>query len=1082
MSIACRHCQRANRDDATFCDGCGRRIATGTSYDAYGAVELRYGTFLFCDLVHSTALASRIDGEDLRRVFQWFRGQVDIVARQHEGHLIRFVGDGAFLSFGLPQASEDSPESAVRAGLGLVRAISSTEPIPGVRLALRVGIASGTVVFGDVIEEAAIKEDSIVGSVAHLAARLAAAASPNEVVIADPTRRAIGHFFECRDLGRLVLKGFEGGERGWQVIAETQIVSKFEAHHAHDTTQDLINCVEVMSKLNEAWAESLAGHGRAVILKGESGIGKSKVARTLRAQALLSCATVVEIDCTSRTRNTPLYPFSVLVQQLAEIRSNDTDTDRLRKAMAVLQRLDGPEASISPLHYLGPLFGIAEGEADVSGDSAERVREITVGLLVELLASLMQGAPLFMLCEDMHWADASSLLVVQRLCIRISLLPVLLVATLRPGPDSASIELENSEQIVLGALDDQCATAMIHLLTPADGLAPQIVERIIERAEGVPLFIEELCRSELDAVNNQPTRQSASQARATAVPQILQAIIEARLDRWRDIKSIIQAASVIGRDFPLRLLSELIPERSVHLPDAMARLVDAGLLTAGIDTRTAQMRFRHALIHEAVYETLLLEDRKRLHDRVAQLLVQHFDGLPESAPDLIAQHLIAAQRFEEAIVCLTAAGSQASHRAAYLESASHSRNGLALLEKLSDPRKRTEHELELLTQLGVAISATKGYTAPEVEATYRRARELVHDDPDPEKSFPGVRGLATYYFVRNEQAVSGELATLGLEMAKASGRIDFVIEALTVRGYTDMYAGRIEAAQAALQECATLYRLHGGETLHYLSVQDAGSAAWAILGMVCWLRGDSAGAEASIKLAIDHVNRLDRPFDIAYANCFIAQQLNVQRRHADAMVHATVSVELAKKHGFGTWLVCGLMQQAVAASSMAPSAEAVTGLRGAMAAYMGAGAQAAIPFFFWGLARGLTGLGDQEGARTALTEGLTRARETGELYLMPELLILASDLEPSDQAAHLLLKQAQLTALQQGAIILALRAVLTSLRRRGVATDDPQRDLEAWAAIEAQAPYPTDPGWARAALAGATQALEAAEGRRHFQH
>lgn len=1073
MPLQCRHCQRTNRDDASFCDCCGRRLRGGAADAASeSTVELRYGTFVFCDLVHSTALANRIDLEDLRRVFRWFREQVDLVARHHDGHLIRFVGDGAFLSFGLPEASEDATESAVRAGLALVSAISTGEALPGISLALRVGIASGTVVFGDLIDEAVVKEQSVVGSVPHLAARLAATAPQNGVVIADSTRRAVGRFFECRDLGRLDLKGFDGGERAWLAVAETQIASTFEARRGSGSSHELVGREAPLALLADAWNHARERHGSAVVISGNAGIGKSRLARTVRRRAQRDSATLVEIDCTPRTQNTPLYPVSVLMRRLAGIRPQDTDAERLRRASELLQRKELDDARIpNALRYLGPIFGLAAVDEDASEESAERVRERTITLLVDLLASMAGDAPLFMLCEDVHWADASTLLVIQRLCERLVELPALLVATLR---GTVAIELPNSNSIALGALDDETAAAMIRSLTRADALPAPMIERIIARAEGVPLYLEELCQGEFDAATR-TERASAGANRDQAVPPIIQASIEARLDRWSDIKSIIQAASVIGRDFALPLLSELVPERRRELPDAIARLVDAGLLVQNFDVRSGPMRFSHALIHDAVYQTLLRTERQRLHAHVAQLLVQHFDGLPESAPDVVAQHLAAALRFEEAIGCLITAGVQASERAAYLESASHSRSALALLDKLTDPRVRTQYELQLRVQLGVAIAATQGYASPEVEATYRAARELCRDDTDPAITFPVVRGLATFYFVRNEQNIADEMSSLCVETADRSARPEFMIEALTVRGYTDMYRGQLEVAQQALEQCASLYRLHQGERFRYPSVQDAGTAALSILGMVCWLRGDGAGADRSVALAIEHVERLGRPFDKAYANCFIAQQLNVQRRHAEAMQHAAVSVELGTRHGFGTWLVCGLMQQSIAAAALGPSPEAVSGLRQAMGAYLAAGAQAAVPFFLWGLALGLRQIGDAAGAQAALAEGLRSVRSTGEVYLEAELLILTAELESSDARAELLLAEARRVAVQQGAATLALRAVLTLLRRRGVSSDDPHRDLAAWHVLEARAPCPVDQGWASTALLGASRCLDAIE-------
>lgn len=1072
MVNTCPACLHQTRRRARFCDRCGIPLdgPIPPLADHDRSVEQRHATFLFCDLVHSTQLANTLDLEDLRRVFRQFRYTVAEVAKRHAGHLTRFVGDGAFMSFGYPEAREDAPDSAVRAGLDLVRSVRSMAPMPGVSLDLRVGIASGTVAVGDLIDEAAVKEESVIGSAPHLAARLVAEAPPGGVLIADSTQRLAAGFFEYRDLGPLQLKGFDDAVRAWIVVAETNISSRFEAKQGATPTSELVGRTDSLAQLTAAWLAARDGHGSTMTVIGEAGIGKSRLTQTVIARAVRDGSALLELDCTPRTSNTPLYPVSVLLRRIAGIPPTDPEDTRIERMGLWMRTLLGAERGSESTYYLAPLFGLTAVASSVV-ESPDRVRERTIGLLVEIVVSLARRSTVVLVCEDMHWADATTALLLHEVAARIGELPVLMILTTRTVPPASELAIP---QIVLPPLDAAAAHAVVSNAARGETLPPVLVDWIVQRSEGVPLFLEELTRSAVESARRGDAAALSVAVESSGeggVPATLQTVVQSRLGRWPDLKPTVQAASVLGREFPLRLLEQLLSDSGTKVRIAVERLVEHGLIAATDAMLSQPLRFKHALIHEAVYQTMLRSDRQRLHSRTAEILQQHYVGAPESAPDVLAHHLVVAQRFDEAVRCLTAASAETVARAAYVESIGHSRAALTLIDKLDKASSRTGLQRQLLTQLGVALSATRGYATSEVEQTYQQARLLCEVDADPVALFPIVRGLATFYFVRCDLRSADQLASQCIKLAGQAQRDDLMIEALSFRGYASVYLGRLNEGRVALDNCIALYRSRRGEMFTYPSPQDAGTAAWSLLGIAAWLQGDTQASDTAVADALGHAERLARPFDQAYVHVWIAMLRNMQRRFDEAQMHATACIEICTRHGFNSWLVAATMHSCISRASLSASEESIAVLRQALGAFIQAGAQANAPFFLWGVARGLRMTGQADEAREAIAEAKQRADATGEAYLKSELLMLEAEGESDAARAQALLTEAMEMAESQGAVLLALRAALHLLKRVAPEQEHSYALRSASQALEGTAPYPVAQNWVQVALGEARRAL-----------
>ena len=1050
-----------NSSDSRYCSQCGARLNPLRRIDETrsSSAELRQGTFLFCDLVQSTSLANRLDVEELLLVFEYFRRVVSEITQRNSGRRMRFEGDGALLSFGLSGGSEDPAESAVRAGLELVEEVHASSPVSGVTLGIRVGIASGTVA-ADLIDE-----DSVVGSVVHLAARLQGEAAAGQVLIADSTRKQAGRFFEYQDLGLLTLKGFDEAPRAWLVLRESSIGSRFDARHEITYASVLVGREEPKGRLADCWRGVCSGEGQAALVVGEAGIGKSRLVRMLRDSIIGEGALAIEFDHSQRSLNTPLYPVVSWLKKAAGVAPGKEAGTRPHKLREWLLAMVGAALVDESLKFLAPLVD-PNAPAPSSIDSPDLIRERTIDILIRIVCRVAAERPVLIVCEDVHWADATTRLLLVRLGQQSARLPVLIVATARKEFDLSWFDLPLGARIDLAGLDEPCSRAVVRQTAGKSVFADSIEDTIVHRGEGNPLFLEEMTRS---VVECGPGASALRAALSADVPIALQPLIQARLDRWVAEKPVAQAAAVIGRDFSLPVLKELLNERH-DLPEMLGKLVAHDVLAQDPDKALGLFRFKHALIHDAVYRTMMRAERQRLHSRTAEILVRRFDG----QPDMLAHHLAIAGRYEEAVRCFAEASQKTSMRAAYLESIGHSRAGLELIERIEDVRLRTQLKRRLLTQLGVALAATSGYAHPEVERTYEEARALCEVDDDPAELFPIVRGLGTFYFVRCNLVAADEVSLLCIQLARQSQRKDLLIEAMSFRGYTCVYMGRIAEGRAALENCVDLYREHQGERFHYPSAQDAGTAGWSLLGIAAWLQGDTARSEHSVQEALNHAQRLGRPFDQAYAHVWIAMLRNLQRRFDAAAMHASASEEIAARHGFTTWLHAARMHGCIAAASRAASPEAVEGLRLTLAAFVQAGAEANAPFFLWGIARGQKLAARADDARQTLAEANARARATQEAYLVSELLLLQAELEPDPQGARALQQQALELAESQGGVVLALRAALKLLDSGSTEAMWPESLRLARQCMEGEAPYPESVDWAQRALLEARRLIAAA--------
>jgi class 3 adenylate cyclase len=671
--------------------------------------ERRQVTVMFSDLVGSTALASRMDPEDLREVISAYQKSVAETVRRFGGFVAKYMGDGVLIYFGYPQAHEDDAERAVRAGLELIQAVGGLKS--GTPLQTRVGIATGLVVVGDLIGSGEAQERGIVGETPNLAARLQGVAEPNTVVIAESTRRLLGTLFDLQDLGAKDLKGIGERVHTWAALRPSSVESRFEA--LRTATTPLVGREEEIELLMRHWAHAKAGDGCVVLISGEPGIGKSRIIDAIQERVGAEPHTRLRFFCSPHHQDSALYPAIVQFERAAGLRREDTGEQRLDKLEAVLLQANNDISEIAPL--LADLLSIPTGSRYPAIDvTPQKRKEKTLAALVAQVEGLSSREPVLVVFEDVHWSDPTTRESLDLLIDRVSAMRALVIITFRPEFTPPWIGRPHVTLMSLTRLSGRQRADMIAGVTGGKALPKEIAEQIIDRTDGVPLFIEELTKSVVESglVTKAGDHYSvAGPTAALAIPTTLHASLLARLDRLAPTREIAQIGAALGRSFSHELISAVAQMPQDKLDDALEQLAGAELIFRRGTPPDAEYTFKHALVQDAAYSTLLRSRRQQLHGHITAVLEAHFPEIVQTQPDVLARHSAEAALAEKAVGYCVKAGQQAMARWAMNEAAAQIRKGLEYLSAIPDESLRKERELELQIMLGKCWSRQKD-TAP----------------------------------------------------------------------------------------------------------------------------------------------------------------------------------------------------------------------------------------------------------------------------------------------------------------------------------------------------------------------------------
>jgi class 3 adenylate cyclase len=670
-------------------------IEPATAPSVREEAERRHLTVMICDLVGSTALSARLDPEDMGAVMEAYHAACARIVQAYDGFLGDFRGDGILAYFGYPRAHEDDAERTVRAGLDIIAAVAQLETHAAEPLAVRIGIATGLVVVGDFSGEGAWWEHAVVGDAPNLAARLQALAEPGTVVVAASTRRLLGDLFRLRELGWHEVKGIAEPVAAWAVEGVSASESRFEAVRATGLT-DLIGRDDELDFLLEHQRLAWKGEGQIMLISGEPGIGKSRLAAALAERIASEPHTRLRYQCSPYHTNSALRPFIAQLERAAGFKADDTSEQRLDKLEAVLAMGASRIEGVAPL--FAALLSIPFGERYLPlALSPAQQRRRTLAALLDQFEGLARQEPVLLLFEDLHWADATSLELLNLTVERVRRLPVLALFTFRPEYEPPWVGLPDVSILTLGRLDQNEVESMVAQVTGGRVLPAEVMKQIVAKTDGNPLFVEELTKTVLEAgilVEDAEGYRLDGPLPPLAIPETLQDSLMARLDRLAPVREIAQIGAAIGRDFSYSLLRAVVGRDETALKHALAQLEQTELVFRRGEPPEAVYSFKHALVRDAAYESLLKTRRQQLHGRIARTLEQGFAHVVASQPEIAAHHFTEAGLVEPAIDYWLKAGQHAA-RSANAEALHHLARGLELLPNIDDPTTQ---------QVGVAAS------------------------------------------------------------------------------------------------------------------------------------------------------------------------------------------------------------------------------------------------------------------------------------------------------------------------------------------------------------------------------------------
>ena len=771
--------------------------------------ERRQVTVMFSDLVGSTALSARMDPEDLREVISAYQKCVAETVERFGGFVAKYMGDGVLVYFGYPQAHEDDAERAVRAGLELVAAVVTLKTHAS--LQTRVGIATGMVVVGDLIGSGASQEQAIVGETPNLAARLQGVAEPNSVVIAESTRKLVGNLFELEDLGAKDLKGIAGPVRAWAALRASSVEGRFEAMHGSSLT-DLVGREEELELLLRRWSKAKTGQGQVVLLSGEAGIGKSRLTAALLERLAGEPHTRLRYFCSPQYTDSALYPFIGQMERAAGFAHDDASQARLDKLDALLAP-SSPSAEDAAL--VAEMLSLPnDGRYPVLNLTPPQRRQKTLEGYVLQIGAFTRQNPVLMIFEDAHWTDPTSLELLGRIVDRITPLRALLIVTFRPEFEAPWIGRPYVTALTINRLAQREVDAVIDGVVGNRFIPANIRQDIIERTDGIPLFVEEMTKAVLEAEGVGAAAQAISMVPSPvlAVPASLHASLMERLDRLGRAKEVAQIGAAIGREFSHALLAAVACKSQAELQSALDRLIEAGLLSRQGVPPHATYLFKHALVQDAAYGTLLREPRRALHARVAETLESQFAEIAENQPELLARHCTNAGLIEKAAGLWGKAGQRSLERSALVEAVDQFTRALDQIGSLPATAAVRREQIKLQVALITSLIYLKGYAAPETKAATERASLLIEQaeklgEPleDPLLLFSVLYSLWTSNYVAFDGEVMHELAAQFLALAERQGATVPLMIGHRLMGSSLAWTGDIADGRAHYDQAIALY-------------------------------------------------------------------------------------------------------------------------------------------------------------------------------------------------------------------------------------------------------------------------------------
>jgi class 3 adenylate cyclase/predicted ATPase len=997
--------------------------------------ERRQVTVMILDLVGSTELSTRMDPEDLSEVLSAYQKCVTDTVREFGGYVARYLGDGVLVYFGYPQAHEDDAAQAVRAGLKLIKGVVALKTCAS--LQTRVGIATGLVVVGHLIGSGEARLSDIVGETPNLAARLQGIAEPSTVVIAEGTQKLLGDLFELSDLGAQDLRGIAGPVRAWAAVKERS-VDRFAAQHASGMTA-LVGRKEEFAWLRRRWARAKAGEGQVVLLSGDAGIGKSRLTAALLERLADEPHTRLRYFCSPQHAYSALYPIIGQMERAAGLVLDDSPRAKLDKLDAVLGQTS---TSIQDAGLLAEMLSLPnDGRYPVLDLPPQQRRQGLMRALISQVRALTGQRPLLMIFEDAHWADPTSLELFGRVVGEIASRRGLLILTFRPGPkfEPPWIGQPHVTTLTLNRLAPSEVGAMIDHIIGNQPLPASIRQDIIERTDGVPLFVEEMTKAVLEAEGEGEARRTAAlvPSPALAVPEILHASLMPRLDRLGPAaKELAQIGAAIGREFSGALLAAVACKPEAELRSALDRLIEAGLLFPQGETYL----FKHALVRDVAYSLLLREQRRALHKRIAETFESQFKEIAENRPELVARHYTDAGQIEKAAGLWGIAGQQSAQRSALIEAAEQLSRALRQIATLPATPARRQEEIEFQVALITPLQHVSGYAAPKTRAAVERARLLIEQaealgEPpeDPLLLFSVLYALWAANIVAFDGDVMRQLGVQFLARAEKQKATGPLAIGHRLMGLSLLNTGDIAGGRAHLDCAVALYDSAEHLPLATRFGQDVGAASLSWKALALWLLGYPEAALADTEHALKVARKTGHSATVMYVLNFCASTHIHCGNYAAANALVDEFIPLMDQTGSSFWGAWGMVQRGCLLALTGKDADAVQTIASGVTAMRSSGTTMWMPMWLSYLTRAKAEIGQFDDVMRCIGEAMTAVETTKERWYEAEVNRIAGEIamllpEPDVAKAEAYFEHAFAVARKQQARSWELRAAMSMAR------------------------------------------------------
>ena len=975
-------------------------------------------------MIGSTDMSVQLDQEDFRDVIYDYRDACAKAVQHYGGTIVRYLGDGLLVCFGFPVAHEDDPARAVRAALSLLNDMRQLNGRPGrPPIHLRMGLHTGIVIAGDLRSSGTFETMGILGDTPNIASRLQQMAPPDKLVISEATARLLGGLFDLQSLGRREIRGTQGTINLYEVVAERPNLGPEATRAAHQ----MVGRSEELGLLRDRFIQAINGNGQLVLITAEAGAGKTRLVREFKEALAGTDFVSITCYCSAYNQSSAFFPITELIRRVLNLDGLGEIEDKLASVRRSFAGLETVTPDAVPL--IAELLELPV-PSSIRAMAPSQRRELVLDVITHWLLRQSEQLPVLFIVEDLHWADASTSSLLARVIQRIPDWRIMAIFTFRPEFRAEWLLEAPGTRLGLRHLSPSEARSLINQVAGPANVPAHVKEHILAKTGGIPLFIEELTKTvvegNLPPANDNSVRLPSS---VESIPSTLRGSLVARLDRLRVAKPLAQVAATLGRVFDGEVLSAVTGESQVSLRDQLAELLRDGFLQQHGIQVNAKYSFRHALIQDAAYDSLLKSERQALHRRIADVLSSQFPSIVAATPEILAQHYAAAHLFEPAILHWEAAGKKAAERSANIEAASHFENALDALLRLPDTTERARRELSLEVDRGSQLLATKGNAAPEVETVFTRARELSERLGEHQLLFRALYGLMMFCIVRGHLDEARALGLQLVERATLADDRDLLLQAKRPLGLTLFYLGQFAVAKATLEEALQLYDpdRHHHHRFEYGS--DPAVLAQCNLAWTEWFTGLADKAVMDSGQAIERAVKLDHPHSLGFALSFEASIRQARGEPNEALEAAERAIDVGNKYRFPYWSAWGRMLRGWAIGRLGRLQEGAAEIEQGLADYLATGAELMRPYGLTLLAETVAAAGDPQRALGWLDEAVTITSVNKTSFCEPELhrlrgeFILATNGDNREALDHI--QRAADLAREMGALALQLRATLS---------------------------------------------------------